>query len=154
MKRLIKDQNIKFDTHQAGDRQKINLNGLHLEKILHKPKGIKLKFHFFDSTASEKQNSNVNKQLLKKKEEFEQLIMDTLQRYHRDGITEKYALKTAQNIASYFNLNKDFVSKVIKYGKNNSIIEATTIQEDAQTHKRHSIKQTKKDITISSRRNK
>ncbi|MDQ7085829.1 MAG: hypothetical protein Q9M36_13380 [Sulfurovum sp.] len=170
MKQLIKNQNIKFDTHQAGDGQETNLKGLHLEKILHKPKNTKIKFHFFEKIPIEKQNNNIDKKLFKKIQsevskalnrnpqktnELGELILKTLYRYKTQGIDEIDALEAVKNIADYFDLNEDFIRKTIKYGKDNKIIEVTTTHPSNDTsQKRHNIKQTKNDISISSRRSK
>ena len=137
MKRLIKNQNIKFDTHQAGDGQEVNLNGLHLEKILHNPKGTKLKFHFFNGASIEKQNTNVPTSLLNKiqkevskalknnkklQNELGHKIINTLNRYRKNGINEKEAIEAAKNIASYFNLDEHFIRKTITYAKDSNKI--------------------------------
>ncbi len=168
MKALIKNQNIKFDTHQAGDGQKINLEALHLEKILHDSKGTKIKFHFFGAIPIDKQNTNVDKNLLRliqkevskeinknkqKSSELGRLIVNTLYRYKNSGIVEKEALEAAKNIASYFQLNKDFVSKTIKYAKDsNKIEEVITTHIGTETNKKHKIQQTAESIIISSRK--
>jgi hypothetical protein len=170
LKQLIKNQNIKFDTHQAGDGQETNLKGLHLEKILHNPKNTKIKFHFFEKIPIEKQNNNIDKKLLKKIQsevskalnknpqktnELGELIINTLYRYKNQGIDKKDALEAVKNIADYFDLNEDFISKTIKYGKiDRKITEIiTTHPSNDSSHKRYKIKQTKKYITISSRNN-
>ncbi len=168
MKRLIKNQNIKFDTHQAGDGQKTNLKALHLEKILHNSKGTKIKFHFFGATPIDKQNANVDKNLLKsiqkevskainknKQKSFElgRLIVNTLYRYKNSGIVEEEALEAAKNIASYFQLNKEFASKTIKYARDsNKIEEVVTTHIGTEINKKHKIKQTAESIIISSRK--
>ena len=170
MKQLIKNQNIKFDTHQAADGQEANLKGLHLEKILHNPKNTKIKFHFFDKTPIQKQNNNIDKKLLekiqkevskalnkdpKKTKELGDLIINTLYRYKTQGIDNKDALEAVKNIANYFDLKEDFISKTIKYGINDKKITEiiTTHLSNGSSQKRYKIKQTKEDMTISSRNN-
>ena len=169
MKRLIKNQNIKFDTHQAGDSQEINLEALHLEKILHDSKNTKIKFHFFGVTPLEKQNTNVDKNIItkiqkevssalnkdaKKTEQLGKLLIDTLARYKNNNMDEAEALAVAKKFASYFNLNENFIRKTIKYAKDSKIIlEVVTTHSDYTTKKRYKIKQTPTSITLSSRKN-
>lgn len=99
MKQLIKNQNIKFDTHQAGDGQVVNQKALHLEKILHQPKGTKIKFHFFNAIPLEKQNSTIDKTLLNRiKQEVSQALKKDIEKQNSLG---KLILDTLRNKRVY-----------------------------------------------------
>ncbi|MEQ8409552.1 MAG: hypothetical protein RKH07_14885 [Gammaproteobacteria bacterium] len=137
LKRLIKGQNIAFDTHQAGDAQEINWRDVHLEKRLHGKRG-KVRFPLIGNQYPSSQGLNSNdygrivsevRKVLRKNEnllqELAESVVDALKRFSNDEATYKDYIDSANRIAEYFDLD---VADVVKaFGtRDNAITELRT----------------------------
>ena len=154
---LIKEQDVAFDTHQAGDGQSVNWEKLHLEKRLHK--GGKARFPLFgnekpsSSGMNEDDFSRVKKEVRKALENqkiFEALakrIVDELDRFRNGNATHENAREAAQKIAGYFDLDKNFLRIVEEYA-DNKLLSFTTIHFNPNELTLHEIHQSGKEIAI------
>lgn len=127
LKRLINGQDIRFDTHQRGDGQRVNVWALHLDKILHDGKGsIKFPFDALHQPAPSKGMSpevikrvtNEVKQALKNKKLAKSLgetIIDTFERFSGSSVPVERAEELAKVFAGYFGLDEKFINSTTKY---------------------------------------
>ncbi|MEI7796810.1 MAG: hypothetical protein WCI06_09270 [Methylococcaceae bacterium] len=135
LRKLIKGQDIAFDTHQAGDGQEVHVEDLHLEKRLHGGKG-KARFPFFGNfkpsvsgKMTEKDLIRVTKEVadaLKKDEnltrELAKTIVNVLKRFRgKNTDIREDACEAARKIAGYFGLSDEFLRIVEDYSQNKLI---------------------------------
>lgn len=129
LKNLINGQDIKFDTHQAGDKAEVNWRDLHMEKYIHDRRGS-IKFDFFSSR--EPQNSGMHekdfnrvqrevKKILRKDPEklqkFADLAVSEIVRFSSGEASQDDVELAAKNIAGHFDLNSNFEKVVVNlYG--------------------------------------
>ena len=125
LKRLINGQNLRFDSHQAGDGQQTNWKSVHFDKLPHGRKG-KATFPLigdgspsysggmsrreFDRIVSEvkgelKSNEQLAQQLAK-------TVADTLKRFSAGQATFEHGIQAAKKIAQIFELDDAFVAAV------------------------------------------
>jgi hypothetical protein len=128
LSRLINGQKLRFDTHQAGDRQPMRLPDLHMDKL--PDKGGKIRFDFFGTAEpvvtgmSDERARRVigevrralgkNPQL---RDELAQTIVKQLQRFKNGSVSLADARAAARNIAKAFDLSEDFVTEVVRYNE-------------------------------------
>jgi len=121
LKRLIEGQNVRFDTHQAGDQQPTNRYGVHLEKILHDG-GEKIRFPLaggyepswssrinknkYESVRREVQRELKNNDLLVN--DLANTVADVLERFSSGTATVDDSKEAARKLAGYFGLNEQF----------------------------------------------
>jgi hypothetical protein len=125
LRRLIRGQDIAFDTHQAGDGQEVRFEDLHLEKRLWDG-GWKVRFPLFgdrqptrSKTMPEEDYQRVVKEVkkaLKDNDELTQELAETivrqLRRFKNSEISVEVAVAAASKIAENFGLGKPFVARV------------------------------------------
>lgn len=163
LNKIIKNQRISFDTHQAGDGQETQWRNVHLEKSVIGKKG-KVRFPFLGKerpsnsgiTDSEfnKIVREVTKVLKKNKSILESLsetIENVLERFSAGTATIDDAKEAAKRFAEYFDLDENFIDEVSIYRKNR-LIKFNTIHEDNLDGKFYSIKLSKKNILIEERK--
>ena len=124
LKKLIKNQSLTFDTHQAGDGQPVHSDDLHMEKQLHaKPYG-KIRFPLFgdreptwSENVTDAQYSRVTREVKKELNNNPELarglartIIDQMWRYKSGSVTAEQAQDVARKIAGYFDLGADFIA--------------------------------------------
>lgn len=126
LNRLIKGQDLAFDTHQAGDGQPINWRDLHMEKRLHGGRG-KLKFPLFGGQEPSKPQkmskedyqstiSEVRRVLRKNSSLVSNLaetITDQIKKFSSQNVTIEQAEEAANKIAATFGLDNYFVEDVV-----------------------------------------
>lgn len=127
LKRLINGQNLRFDTHQAGDAQATKWQHVHLEKILHQ--GGSVKFPLvgdFQPTVSSRigrdQLESVLREVrheLRKDPKLVQAMAESvvyaLSRFSSGAATIEDAKLAAKKFAKYFGLDENFVRTVEDY---------------------------------------
>lgn len=125
LNRLIKGQDLVFDTHQAGDSQSVNWKDLHMEKRLHGKRG-KLKFPLLGGQEPTKPKNMNNedykstirevKKALKKNPQLvadlAETITDEMRRFIAQEVTIDQAREAANKIASAFDLDEYFIETV------------------------------------------
>lgn len=160
LSRLIKGQNIAFDTHQQGDAQQTRWKNIHLEKRLHE--GGKIRFPLYNGKprrtpkVNEKTYQRVIKEVsntLKRDSNLTDIlahtIADQLHRFSSGAATIAHAQEAAQNIASYFDLDKEFEVAVARYaGK--KLIEYTSHHRSRDDGRMIEIKQSSIEISLRS----
>lgn len=125
LKRLINGQNLRFDSHQAGDGQPTNWKSVHFDKLPHRSKG-KATFPLFgdgnpsysggmsrreferivgEVTSELKGNEQLAQQLAK-------TIADILKRFSSGEATFEHGIQAASKIAEIFDLDDAFVAAV------------------------------------------
>jgi hypothetical protein len=131
LNRLIKGQDLAFDTHQAGDGQPVNWKDLHMEKRLHGGRG-KLRFPLFGG-QNPKKPRNMNsedyestirevKAALKKNadlvEKLSETITEKMKKFSSQDVTAEQVREAANKIASAFDLDESFIENVVsKFGR-------------------------------------
>lgn len=136
MKKIIQDQTISFDTHQAGDGRKIEIDLLHMHKRMNgnRFKGVEIKIPLnpnkqidFGKSKSiiGQQIINEIKQVFKKKpskvREIAKYIADRISRYSEDMTAEnsiKFFEDGAEAIAKHFELNEKIEKTLTEQIKN------------------------------------
>lgn len=136
MKQIIQDQTISFDTHQAGDGRKIEVNQLHMHKRMNrrKFKGVEIKIPLnpnepinFGDSKSEigQQIINEIKQVFKKNpskvREMAKYIANRISRYSDDMSAEdskNFFDEGAKAIAKHFELNEKIEQTLTEQIKN------------------------------------
>ena len=161
LRKLIKGQDIAFDTHQAGDGQKVNVDHLHLEKRLHDGKG-KVRFPFFkdfkpskSKTMTEENFRRVTKEVtdaLKKDEnltkELAQTIVSVLRRFRGENADiGQESHEAARKIAGYFGLSDEFLRIVEDYSQG-KLIFFMTVHFNPTDGTIHEIVQSAKSVEI------
>lgn len=122
LRRLIQDQDVAFDTHQAGDGQPTNWAALHLEKRLRD--GGKVRFPFFGNGSpswdgmSERRYARVvrevhralhaNSRLL---DQLAETITRQIHRFKSGDMTIEDARAAASKLAKAFGLGDELASK-------------------------------------------
>lgn len=129
LKRLIQGQDVRFDTHQAGDMQPTDWKALHLEKILHEGAG-KIRFPLvgnhepnWSSPRISQKNfqrvcAEVKRELNKNKNTTQILaltVADVLTRFSNGTASVKDAEEAAKKLAGYFGLDQQFSRTVCEY---------------------------------------
>ena len=154
LRRIIKGQDVAFDTHQAGDSQNVHVEHLHLEKRLHGGRG-KARFPLFgdikpsssrrmSATVLNDVTNEVSKALRKDEtltKELAQTIVNVLKRFRNGNANanrdiHEEAREAAKRIASYFDLDDEFLMVVENYSKGTLICFMTIHfnQEDGTLH--------------------
>lgn len=159
LNRLIKGQDVAFDTHQAGDGQSIHWQDLHLEKRLHGRRG-KLKFPLFGGQQPSKPRNMSNddykaivsevKKALKGNNDLvsdlAETIVDVIKRFSNNSATLEHAIEAANKLAESFNLGKRFSDEIhTRFG---SISNYTSLHIDPRDHLIYEISQSKEGVTI------
>lgn len=122
LKRLIKGQDISFDTHQAGDGQGVKWRDVHLEKSVHGERG-KAKFPLLSNerpsskgmdpkvyasvTKEVKRELSKNKRLTK---DLVKTVANVIERFSQGTATEDDGLIAAKKLSGYFDLDEKAVS--------------------------------------------
>lgn len=159
-KRLIQGQNVRFDTHQAGDGQAINAEHLHLEKILHEGGG-KIRFPMtgdfepnYSSRVSNKQfesvRREVQRELKKNKERTTELgkaIVDVFRQYTSETVSIETLKTAAKKLAGYFGLDENFVKTVEEYA-NGQFLSFTSFHINPENEMLQEIKLSQKRVEI------
>lgn len=127
MKQILQNQTISFDTHQAGDGKKINIDELHMHKRMNskKFKGVDIKIPLnpdkeivFTGNNSKLSNQIINeiKTVFKKNPakviEMAKTLADVISRYSKDMNPEDsdvFLKKSAESIAKHFELNEKII---------------------------------------------
>lgn len=136
--RLIRGQDIVFDTHQSGDGQEIHVKELHLEKRLHK-KGWKIRFPLFGEQEPsyspgmpDKEYVRIVKEVkrtlgknAKLKEDLAETIVSQLRRFRSGEISVQEAIEAAGKIAGYFDLGPPFMASVSSHVASKSLLVST-----------------------------
>ncbi len=158
---LINGQNIAFDTHQAGDGQKVNWRDVHLEKRLHSNKG-KARFPLLGNEKPSSSGMNdddfqhvkkeVKKAFNKRKpllRDLANMVVSELKRFSSGKATQEDAKQAAKKLAEYFDLNTDFLKIIKEYADaDNELTSFATIHFNPATQTRHEIRQSKNEISI------
>ena len=127
LKELINGQDLKFDTHQAGDGAEVNWQSLHMDKSMHGKKG-KARFDLFGESDPvnngmkpndfDRVISEVRKVLGKNQdtvEKFASEIVSQIERFKNGNANVDDVSQAAKNIARYFDLKPDFLRVVTEY---------------------------------------
>src|SRR5262245_57223446 len=115
--RLIRGQDVAFDTHQRGDGQEVKWQELHLEKRLHH-RGWKIRFPLFGKRVPsssegmpgkqyEKVLAEVRRELDKNPDLVQQLaetLAQQMQRFRGPDLAIETVIEGARKIAAYFDL--------------------------------------------------
>ncbi|MFA0113578.1 hypothetical protein AB4407_07800 [Vibrio sp. 10N.261.46.E11] len=122
LKRLIKGQDISFDTHQAGDGQRVKWRDVHLEKRVHGERG-KAKFPLLsdESPSSKGMNHDVYNRVTREvKRELSKdpnltknlvdTVANTIERFSQGTATIEDGVIAAKKLSSYFDLDENIVS--------------------------------------------
>ena len=131
MRSLIQNQTVSFDTHQAGDGQKVKVEDLHMHKRMNgrKYKGVNIKIPFNPEKEIEYtgNNSDYSDQIINeikrafkknpnKVREFAKDLANRISRYSSDMNAEnsrKFLEESAQTIAKHFELNEKIINVMI-----------------------------------------
>lgn len=163
LNRLIKGQDVVFDTHQAGDGQNINLSALHMEKRLHGGRG-KLRFPLLGGSNPSKPekmskadyNSIIQEvtRALKKNDrlvrELAETVIDELNRWGSGQATVGNAVEAANKIAGYFALGESFEKSVAK--KLGGISSVKTLHKDAKDRLLYEVIQSATEVVVQTAR--
>lgn len=147
MKQIIQNQTISFDTHQAGDGQQINVDGLHMHKRMNskKFKGVDVRIPLnpdeeiiFSGNNSKLSNQIINeiKSVFKKDpekvREMAKTLAGVISRYSKDmnaKNSKDFLENSSKAIAKHFGLNKNIESK-LSSEINNHVSFLITAHED------------------------
>lgn len=147
MKQIIQDQTISFDTHQAGDGQEINIDGLHMHKRMNskKFKGVNIRIPLnpdeeisYSGNNSKLSNEIINeiKTVFKKNpakvREMAKTLAGIISRYSKDmnaKNSKEFTDNSAKAIAKHFDLNEDISGK-LDSGINKHLSFVITSHED------------------------
>jgi hypothetical protein len=123
LKNLISNQDIAFDTHQAGDGQPVNVDALHLEKRLYG--GGKIRFPLFGNRNPSSEGVD-DRRLRRVTREVRSALSDTttteqlaetlvsqLRRFKGKKMTIDDAREAANNLAKFFNLGPAIVERAV-----------------------------------------
>jgi len=169
LNRLINGQNIRFDTHQAGDGQEVHWTDVHLEKRLHNHGG-KIRFPLIGNgkpsksyrVSDEEYNRVIrevrdvldsNREILEK---LARTIVDILSKFSNGKANTEDARQAAKKIAGYFNLDDQFETIMERYAKSRLIFfisvhmnyETGFLQEIIQSRDRVSVRKARKYIRL------
>jgi hypothetical protein len=138
MKQIIQDQTVSFDTHQAGDGRKVDVDQLHMHKRMNgkKFKGVNIKIPLdpnksIDYTGNNSKEGqriiNEIRKVLKKNpgkvREMAKFVANRISRYTDDMTAEnskEFLDKTANALAKHFELN-DKISESMTQEINNHL---------------------------------
>ena len=158
---LVQDKKIRnyFDSYTkewALSNIEIDRTTLNIKVTINTAKpGVVLGIEGANVAVIQKEVSKALKNNKKLQNELGHKIINTLNRYRKNGINEKEAIEAAKNIASYFNLDEHFIRKTITYAKDSNKIlqiKTTHVSKDL-SNKRHNILQSEENISITSRSN-
>lgn len=163
LNRLIKGQDLHFDTHQAGDGQSVNWPALHMEKRLHGGRG-KLKFPLLGGFLPSKPKRmsdddyfSILKEVtkaLKKNDRLVRELADTvigeLNRWSSGDATVAAAIEASNKIAKYFDLGDSFEEVVSEKLGVLSLVK--TIHKDEKDKLLYEILQSKKSVVVQAAR--
>lgn len=163
LNRLIKGQDLKFDTHQAGDAQSVNWPALHMEKQLHGGRG-KIKFPLLGGFLPSKPKRmsdddyfSILKEVakaLKKNDRLVHALVDTvlgeLNRWSSGDATIGNAIEAANKIAKYFNLGESLDHVVSE--KLGVIASIKTLHRDEKDKLLYEIFQSDKSVVVQAAR--
>lgn len=170
LNRLIKNQQISFDTHQAGDGQEVKWKNVHLEKKSISKRG-KVRFPLFGQEKPsnsgmndrdfQKITSEIKKVLSKNKplvKELAEELVRQMKRFSHSQADLQDAEEAAKRFSGYFGLSPEFEDTMVKYGKregmhkSESLIEFTSIHYSEEAAHFYAIHQSKDKIVIQRRR--
>lgn len=120
LKKLIHGQDVRFDTHQAGDAQPTNWHHVHLEKVLHE--GGKIRFPMagdfqpsWSSRVNDIQYERVKREVARELERnpalvqaLAETVVNILNRFSSGTATIENAQEAAKKFAEYFGLDENF----------------------------------------------
>ncbi len=120
LKKLIHGQDVRFDTHQAGDAQPTNWRNVHLEKVLHE--GGKIRFPLvgdfqpsWSSRVNDVQYERVKREVARELgknpvlvQALAETVVNILNRFSSGTATIENAQEAAKKIAEYFGLDENF----------------------------------------------
>lgn len=130
MKALIQDQTVTFDTHQAGDRQPIKVDDLHMHKRMNgrRHRGVNIRIplnpneeiDYRGNPNSESEIMNEIKSVFKKNPskvtEMAKELASIIKRYGRDMTEENregFLVGAAESIAKHFELKPEVKEKLM-----------------------------------------
>jgi hypothetical protein len=163
LNRLIKGQDLAFDTHQAGDGQSVHWPALHMEKRLHGGRG-KLKFPLVGGFLPSKPKRmsdddyfSILKEVtkaLKKNDRLVRELVDTvigeLNRWSNGDATVGTAIEAANKIAKYFALGESLDQVVAE--RLGVISSVKTIHRDEKDKLLYEVIQSKKSVVVQAAR--
>jgi hypothetical protein len=157
MKQIIQDQTISFDTHQAGDGRKIQVDQLHMHKRMNgkKFKGVNIKIPLDPNQSIDYSGNNsedgqliineiksVFKKNPSKVREMAKYVANRISRYTQDMTVEEskqFLDNGAEAIAKHFELNDKIAETMTKQIKNHLSYYITSHEDE--TGKLYYIKQ-------------
>lgn len=159
LSRLINGQDIKFDTHQAGDGQTVNWKAVHLEKRMHNRKGKiripllgngnpssrRMSRDDFERIMREVRNELDSNQALIKK--LAETIVDILGKFSSGQSTSEDAKQAAKKVAGYFDLDDEFESVLERYARG-KLVSYTSVHMNPETGLLQEISQSKDCVVI------
>lgn len=129
LRRLIQGQDVRFDTHQAGDGQETRWRSVHLEKRRHGRRG-KVRYPLFDGkpsnskSVSDEDFRRITREVREAlgsddvlKQSLAEQIVDVLDRFSSGQATSEDARAAAMKIAGWFDLDEDFVTAIEVYAR-------------------------------------
>jgi hypothetical protein len=163
LNRLIKGQDLAFDTHQAGDGQCANWPALHMEKRLHGGRG-KLRFPLVGGFTPSKPKrmsdddyfsilKEVTKALRKNDHlvrDFVDTVIGELNRWSSGEATVGTAIEAANKIAKYFDLGESLDQVVSQ--KLGVISSLKTLHKDEKDKLLYEIFQSDKNVIVQAAR--
>lgn len=159
LSRFINGQDVTFDTHQAGDGQKVNWRAVHLEKKMHKRNG-KIRFPLFGngnpspSGMSREDFEKITREVRNKLdgdralvEKLAETIVDILERFSSRQATSEDAKQAAKKVAGYFDLDDEFESVLERYARG-KLVSYTSVHMNPETGFLQEISQSKDRVVI------
>lgn len=163
LNRLIKGQDLAFDTHQAGDGQSANWSALHMEKRLHGGRG-KLRFPLVGGFTPSKPKRmsdddyySILKEVTKALRKNDRLVRDLvdtvigeLNRWSSGDATVGTAIEAANKIAKYFDLGESLDQVIAE--KLGVITSLKTLHKDDKDKLLYEILQSDRNIIVQTAR--
>jgi len=160
LRNLINDQKLTFDTHQAGDGQRVNWRNVHLEKKQNNKIG-KLRVPLLNNERptndgmSERDfkrvSSEVKKELKKNNRLLQDLaktISDTIERFSNGQVSADDCSLAAEKFADFFDLSPRIKRMTERHMLHNKLDKYTTIHKNPANEELVIIEQSGKTILI------
>jgi len=170
MKQLINNQRVKFDSHDAGSGQAKRWgDGIHMHKYFLTGRRRKITIKIpIDSNAPIEFGRNYNndpeisqirneiRRALRPgntRQGFIKKIVNTIETWLGDEVTERIVRNAARQIAKEFDLKQDFEKEVISYASNKHIINYTSFHFENRGRRLYRISQGKGYVAVGSAHN-